>query len=186
VRDAGYETHGHRPGDRTGRIPGRRSTRQTAGNGEPVPGSPHAQLEDRGPDNPAIRHRGTPQRLWSNWNTAFAGSAIDILRPAAAPGALYGAAGRPSLLIAFLRGFNGGPYGQEFALRNAARGLVNTPLLALTSDDGLADHTDAFVAAVKAVGGNKVTTYHVATDHSWSDHRIALEATIITWLSALH
>ena len=77
-------------------------------------------------------------------------------------------------------------HAQEFALRNAAHGLVNTPLLALTSDDGLADHTDAFVAAVKAVGGNKVTTYHVATDHSWSDHRIALEATIITWLSALH
>lgn len=76
-------------------------------------------------------------------------------------------------------------HAQDFALRNAAHGLVDMPLLALTSDDGLADHTDAFVVAIKAAGGKKVTTAHVATDHSWSDHRIALESTIITWLSGL-
>jgi pimeloyl-ACP methyl ester carboxylesterase len=77
-------------------------------------------------------------------------------------------------------------HAQEFLLKNAAVGLVKTPLLALTSDDGLADHTDTFVEAIKAAGGKLVTSYHVATDHGWSDHRIALESTIISWLAGLH
>jgi hypothetical protein len=77
-------------------------------------------------------------------------------------------------------------HAQEFLLKNAAAGLVTIPLLALTSDDGLVDHSDAFVAAIKSAGGKLVATHHVATDHSWSDHRIALESTIITWLSDLH
>jgi pimeloyl-ACP methyl ester carboxylesterase len=77
-------------------------------------------------------------------------------------------------------------HAQEFALKNAAIGLVGLPLLALTSDDGLADHTDTLVKAIKAADGKKVTTIHVATDHSWSDHRIALESIIINWLAALH
>ena len=63
--------------------------------------------------------------------------------------------------------------------------LVDTPLLALTSDDGLAGHTDRLVAAIRAVGGKVVTEGHAATDHSWSDHRIELEARIIRWLAAL-
>lgn len=67
----------------------------------------------------------------------------------------------------------------------AAPGLVGTPYLALTSDDGLAPDTDALVAAIRAKGGTKVTTLHVATDHVWSDHRIALEAAVILWLQGL-
>jgi hypothetical protein len=59
------------------------------------------------------------------------------------------------------------------------------PLLALTSDDGLQAHTDALVAAIKAAGGTKVTQKHAATDHSWSDHRIELAATVVNWLAAL-
>jgi uncharacterized protein len=77
-------------------------------------------------------------------------------------------------------------HAQDFLLKNAAVGLVKTPLLTLTSDDGLADQTDALVEAIKAAGGKSVTSYHVATDHGWSDHRIALESTIITWLAGLH
>jgi hypothetical protein len=30
-----------------------------------------------------------------------------------------------------------------------------------------------------------VSTVHVATDHSWSDRRIALEDAVIRWLQAL-
>ena len=67
----------------------------------------------------------------------------------------------------------------------AAAGLVNHPYLALTSDDGLASHTDGLVLAIRGRGGRQVTSLHVATDHSWSDHRIALEAVILTWLQAL-
>ena len=77
-------------------------------------------------------------------------------------------------------------HGKEFRLQNAVAGLAQTPLLALTSDDGLGPDTDALVHAIEAKGGHKVTATHVATDHSWSDHRIALESTIITWLAGLH
>jgi uncharacterized protein len=76
-------------------------------------------------------------------------------------------------------------HAQEFVVANAAAGLVQMPLLALTADDQLASHTDNLVAAIKAKGGTRVTTMHVATDHSWSDHRIALEGIVITWLGGL-
>jgi acetyl esterase/lipase len=75
---------------------------------------------------------------------------------------------------------------KAFHMAKAAAGLTQMPLLALTSDDGLAPDTDALVRAIQAKGGNKVTTVHVATDHSWSDRRIRLESEIITWLSGLH
>ena len=74
----------------------------------------------------------------------------------------------------------------EFKFQNAASGLVKTPLLVLTADDGLASDAAALVQAIKADHGNLVTTIHVATDHGWSDHRIALESMIITWLGGLH
>ena len=64
--------------------------------------------------------------------------------------------------------------------------LVGTPLLALTSNDGLAGHTDRLVARRSArAGGQAVTEGHAATDHGWSDHRIDLETRIIRWLATL-
>jgi pimeloyl-ACP methyl ester carboxylesterase len=74
----------------------------------------------------------------------------------------------------------------RFALSNAVNGLVHTPLLVLSADDGLAAMTDALVQAIKDKGGDKVTTIHAATDHGWSDHRIFLESKIIEWLAQLH
>jgi uncharacterized protein len=74
---------------------------------------------------------------------------------------------------------------QAFRLGNAAAGLGQMPLLVLSSDDGLAPQTDALVSAIKANGGQKVTAIHVATDHGWSDHRIALQGTILNWLGGL-
>jgi pimeloyl-ACP methyl ester carboxylesterase len=76
-------------------------------------------------------------------------------------------------------------HGKQFRFEGAAAGLVQTPLLALTSDDGLAPGTDALVHAVEAQGGHKATAMHVATDHGWSDHRIALESAILNWLATL-
>jgi pimeloyl-ACP methyl ester carboxylesterase len=67
-----------------------------------------------------------------------------------------------------------------FRMENAAAGLTQIPLLVLTSDDGLAPDSDELVHAVEAKGGHKITTVHVATDHGWSDHRIALESAILT------
>jgi uncharacterized protein len=76
-------------------------------------------------------------------------------------------------------------HSKDFRMINAAPGLVNMPLLALTADDGLAGGTDALVAAIKSAGGTKVTAQHVATDHGWNNHRIALESIVITWLAGL-
>jgi uncharacterized protein len=76
-------------------------------------------------------------------------------------------------------------HSKEFRFDSLAAGLAQTPLLALTSDDGLAPGTNALIHAIEAHGGQKVTAVHVATDHGWSDHRIALESTILNWLAAL-
>jgi len=76
--------------------------------------------------------------------------------------------------------------GKNYRFENAAAGLTHMPLLALTADDGLAPDTDALVRAIRTHGGHEVTEMHVATDHSWSDRRIALESIILTWLAKLH
>lgn len=73
----------------------------------------------------------------------------------------------------------------EFKFEVAVPGLAKMPLLVLTADDGLAPDADALVQAIKADHGNQVTVIHAATDHGWSDHRIALESAIITWLAGL-
>lgn len=61
-------------------------------------------------------------------------------------------------------------------------GLASVPMLVITSNDGLAPMNDALVAAVRARGNKNVTTLHLATDHSYSDQRIALESAVIRWL----
>jgi pimeloyl-ACP methyl ester carboxylesterase len=67
----------------------------------------------------------------------------------------------------------------------SAAGLAKQPLLVLSSDDGLAPQTDALIAAVRKAGGRRVTAFHAATDHGWSDHRVYLEAQVIRWLQGL-
>ncbi len=76
-------------------------------------------------------------------------------------------------------------HAKGFRLQDAAAGLSQMPLLALTANDPYTGDTDALVNAIEAKGGHKVTALHVATDHSWSDHRIALESTVLTWLAGL-
>jgi pimeloyl-ACP methyl ester carboxylesterase len=66
----------------------------------------------------------------------------------------------------------------------AALGLVRLPLLVLTADDSLASHSDSLVAAIRRLGGKRVTTVHAATDHSWSDRRVMLITTVLRWLDS--
>ena len=66
-----------------------------------------------------------------------------------------------------------------------APGLAKKPLLVLSSDDGLAPSTDKLAAAVRTAGGKRVTMVHAATDHSWSDKRVFLQAQVIRWLQGL-
>lgn len=74
---------------------------------------------------------------------------------------------------------------KAFRMESAAAGLTQIPLLALTSDDGLAEHTNALVRAIQAKGGRQIAAKHFDTDHSWSDRRIALESEVINWLGGL-
>jgi pimeloyl-ACP methyl ester carboxylesterase len=71
----------------------------------------------------------------------------------------------------------------RWRFETAAAGLAHMPMLVLTSDDGLAAHTDPLVRRVRALGNSRVATVHQPTDHSWSDKRIALQAAVLTWLA---
>ena len=72
-----------------------------------------------------------------------------------------------------------------FSIGNAAPGLSKLPLLVITSDDGLAPQAAALVKAIEEQGGKNVKTAHFATDHSYSDLRIALESEVLQWLAGL-
>jgi pimeloyl-ACP methyl ester carboxylesterase len=74
---------------------------------------------------------------------------------------------------------------KAFDFLPAASGLAKKSLLVLSSDDGLAPQTDALIAATRAQGGTRITAVHAATDHSWSDRRIFLQAQVIRWLQGL-
>lgn len=68
---------------------------------------------------------------------------------------------------------------------NLAPKLAGRPVLVITSDDGFAPSNDAFFAALKQAGAAHAMTLHLATDHSYSDQRIALQTSILNWLAAL-
>jgi pimeloyl-ACP methyl ester carboxylesterase len=72
-----------------------------------------------------------------------------------------------------------------FRMGNAALGLAKLPLLVITSDDGLAPAAATLVKAIQAQGGKSVRATYFATDHSYSDHRIALESEVLRWLAGL-
>jgi len=59
------------------------------------------------------------------------------------------------------------------------------PLLVITSDDGLAAPAVRLAAAVRKQPNAHATEQHFATDHSYSDQRIALEVTVLNWLATL-
>ena len=59
------------------------------------------------------------------------------------------------------------------------------PLLVITSDDGLTPPNDAFVDAARKSGNRDVKAVHIPTDHSYSDHRIALQQTVLDGLARL-
>jgi len=74
----------------------------------------------------------------------------------------------------------------RFDFVKAAPQLTGTNLFVMTSDDGLAPMSSALSAAIgKAGGGAKLRTQHVATDHSWSDARVRLQAEVLGWLETL-
>lgn len=75
--------------------------------------------------------------------------------------------------------------GKDWGFDRAAPGLGQLPILVLSSDDGLAAHTDPLVAKLRSLGNDRVTAIHEATDHSWSGKRIALQRAVLEWLAGL-
>lgn len=69
----------------------------------------------------------------------------------------------------------------EFDWATKAQMLARTPLLVLSSDDGLGPSLDVLVESIRNTGG-AVTSVHVPTDHVWSDNRLRLQAEVIRWL----
>lgn len=59
------------------------------------------------------------------------------------------------------------------------------PLLLITSEDGLASGAEHLASALHKQGSTHVTEVHFPTDHSYSDHRIALQAAVLDWLATL-
>jgi acetyl esterase/lipase len=71
-----------------------------------------------------------------------------------------------------------------YSFAAAAPGLSKTPLLVLTSDDGLAPGAEKLVMDVKQRGG-QVKVVHAATDHGWNSARVRLETEVLTWLGTV-
>ncbi|HTD97233.1 MAG TPA: alpha/beta fold hydrolase [Edaphobacter sp.] len=73
----------------------------------------------------------------------------------------------------------------QWNLPDLAPALATRPILVITSDDGLADANNALVEALRKAGDQHVASLHFATDHSYSDHRIALQQAVLDNLDHL-
>jgi uncharacterized protein len=59
------------------------------------------------------------------------------------------------------------------------------PVLIVHSDDAFGAESEAFSVAARASDPAHVTDVHLATDHSYSDARIALEHAVLAWIARL-
>lgn len=74
----------------------------------------------------------------------------------------------------------------QWNLPDLAPRLATRPVFIVTSDDGLAEPADQLAANLRKIGDTQVTSTHIATDHSYSDHRITLEEQVLSALDAAH
>jgi pimeloyl-ACP methyl ester carboxylesterase len=72
-----------------------------------------------------------------------------------------------------------------FSLVRAAQGIGDRPVLVLTADDGLAAGSAAYAKAARDAGDQRVVEVHAPTDHAWSDRRVFLASTVVSWLQGL-
>lgn len=75
--------------------------------------------------------------------------------------------------------------GAKWDFLTCAAALAGRPLLLLSSDDGNGPQSDELGKRIRAAGGKAVTALALPTDHSYSDHRIALAAAVVRWLDSL-
>jgi pimeloyl-ACP methyl ester carboxylesterase len=56
------------------------------------------------------------------------------------------------------------------------------PVLLVSADDGSQADSHSLALALRQNNNHAVTEVHMATDHPYSDHRIALESAVVSWL----
>jgi uncharacterized protein len=70
----------------------------------------------------------------------------------------------------------------EWDFLKLAPALGKRPVLLITANDGTGSNSEALLQALKAHGNTQSQHTEIETDHLFSDHRIALENTLLTWL----
>ncbi len=63
--------------------------------------------------------------------------------------------------------------------------LAGLPILSVTAKYGLASRNEPLTAALRNAGYSRVTAVEMDTDHSFSDHRMALSSVVVGWLEQL-
>jgi len=76
-------------------------------------------------------------------------------------------------------------HGTDWSFKALAPGLIHRNLFVLYSNDFVKADSLELIKDVKEAGGTTIAERYVVTDHSWSDHRIALESLVVNWLGTL-
>ncbi len=74
---------------------------------------------------------------------------------------------------------------RAWSLDTYAGALAGRSLLLITSDDGCRAGSDALARTIGRFPCDGVRLAHFATDHSYSDHRIALQIEVLNWLGTV-
>jgi uncharacterized protein len=75
--------------------------------------------------------------------------------------------------------------GKEWSFDTLTPALSHRKILVLYGNDFVKADSLQLIKDLNAAGGTTITGQYVVTDHSWSDHRIALESLVIQWLENL-
>ena len=76
-------------------------------------------------------------------------------------------------------------HGKEWDYVQWAQGLRMSPVLLVEADDQNHADMEAFAEVLRQKGAVALKQVAVATDHSFSDHRIALQGIVVEWLETL-
>lgn len=63
--------------------------------------------------------------------------------------------------------------------------LKNRPVLVLEADDQNTSDNQELAKRLREAGDAQVTERHIRTDHSFSDHRIAMQVAVVNWLDLI-
>jgi pimeloyl-ACP methyl ester carboxylesterase len=66
-----------------------------------------------------------------------------------------------------------------------ATDLKSRPIFVIESSDGNVPDNHALFEALQKAGDIHATEIHMETDHSYNDHRIALQTAVLTWLESV-